>query len=156
MAFVDNLSGVLLVLGLAREGKGVFGFAIRDFVDPISGKVGCCQHIFRVDMKSMKFECLPEPFVGGTDQAREMPLNILDIVELRSKRVRNVNDDDFPVSLTLIEKGHDAENLDLLDLSNIADLFTNLANIEWVVITLGFGLGMGLRRVFPGLYQSRF
>lgn len=38
MTFVDDLSGILFVLGLAREGKGILGFAIRNLVDPILGQ----------------------------------------------------------------------------------------------------------------------
>jgi hypothetical protein len=38
VAFVDNLGGIFLVLGLAREGKRVLWLSIRDLVDPIE----CC------------------------------------------------------------------------------------------------------------------
>ena len=34
VGFVDDLHGVLLILGLSREGKGVFGLAIGNLVDP--------------------------------------------------------------------------------------------------------------------------
>lgn len=34
MALVDDLSGVLLVLGLAREREGVLGLSIGNLVDP--------------------------------------------------------------------------------------------------------------------------
>ena len=34
VALVDDLSGVLLVLGFAGEREGVFGFAVGDLVNP--------------------------------------------------------------------------------------------------------------------------
>lgn len=34
MAFMNDFGGIFLVLGLAREGKGVFRFTIGNFVDP--------------------------------------------------------------------------------------------------------------------------
>jgi hypothetical protein len=34
VALVDDLHGVLLIFGLAREGEGVLGLTIRDLVDP--------------------------------------------------------------------------------------------------------------------------
>lgn len=80
-----------------------------------------------------------------------MPLDVLDVVELRSKGIRDVDNDDLPVGLALIEESHDAKDLDLLDLTHIADLLTNLAYIKWVIIALGLGLSVRLRRVFPGL-----
>lgn len=57
VAFVDDFSGILLILGLTRESKSVLGFSIRDLVDP-------------------------EPFIGGTDKTRKMPLNILNVIKL--------------------------------------------------------------------------
>ena len=85
-----------------------------------------------------------------------MTLDILDIVQLGSERVVNVDDDDLPVSLTLIKEGHDTENLDLLDLASVTDLFANLANIEGIVVTLGLGFGVRMIGVLPGLEGGRY
>ena len=82
-----------------------------------------------------------------------MTLDILNVVQLGSKRVVDVNHEDLPVGLALIEESHDTENLDLLDLADVADLFTDLANIERIVVTLGLGLGVSLSRVFPSLQK---
>lgn len=38
MALMDDLGSILLVLGFAREGKGVLGLAVRNLIDPISMK----------------------------------------------------------------------------------------------------------------------
>jgi hypothetical protein len=84
--------------------------------------------------------CAPEPLVGGTDEAGKVPLDVFDVVELGCKGVLDIDDDDFPVGLAFIEEGHDAEDLDLLDLANIADLFADLADVERVVVTFGLGL----------------
>ena len=83
-----------------------------------------------------------------------MALDILDVVELGSKRVVDIDDNDLPVSLLLVEKGHDTEDLDLLDLTRVADKLTDLANIERVVVTLGLGLGVDGVRVLPGLGEA--
>ena len=80
-----------------------------------------------------------------------MTLDILDVVQLWSERIGNVDNDDLPVGLSLIEEGHDTENLDLLDLTSKPDLFTNLANVERIVVTLGLGFGVSMVGIFPGL-----
>lgn len=83
-----------------------------------------------------------------------MALNILNVVELRGKRVVDINDDDLPVGLFLIEQGHHTKNLDLLDLTGVANKLTNLADIERIVVTLGLGLGVDDVGVFPGLSRN--
>ena len=80
-----------------------------------------------------------------------MTLDVLNVVQLGSERVGNIDDDDFPVGLTLIEEGHDTENLDLFDLASVTDLFTDLADIEGIVVTLGLGLRVRMVGVLPGL-----
>lgn len=52
---------------------------------------------------------------------------------------------------TLVEKSHDTEDLDLLDLTGVADLLANLADIQGIIITASLGLGMGLSGILPGL-----
>ena len=44
MAFVDDLSGVFLVLRLSREGESVFGLAVGDLVDPVFTSKGQIIH----------------------------------------------------------------------------------------------------------------
>ena len=80
-----------------------------------------------------------------------MSLDILNVVKLSSERVVNVNNNNLPVSLLLVEKGHDTKDLDLLHLAAIANELTNLANIERVVVTLGLGLRVDGVGVLPGL-----
>lgn len=62
-----------------------------------------------------------------------------------------IDDNDLPVGLFLIQKSHDTENFDLLDLTSVANQFTDFANIERIVVTFGLGLGMNDVGVFPGL-----
>lgn len=83
-----------------------------------------------------------------------MALNVLDVVELGGQRVVHVNDNDLPVSLLLVEKGHDTEDLDLLDLAGVANKLADLADIERVVVTLGLGLGVNGVGVLPGLERT--
>lgn len=125
---VDDLLGVLLVLALAGEGELVLGLSVGDLVDA-------------------------EPLVGGTQETGKVTLDILNVVQLSGERVVDVDDNDLPVSLLLVDQGHDTENLDLLDLTGVADKLTDLANVERVVITLGLGLGVDRVGVLPGLYR---
>ena len=127
-ALADDVHGVLLVLALAGEGELVLGLAVGDLVDA-------------------------EPLVGGAQQARQVALDVLDVVELGSQRVVDVNDDDLPVGLLLVQQRHDAEHLDLLDLADVADQLADLAHVERVVVALGLGLGVDRVGVLPGLLQ---
>lgn len=119
---------ILGVLAFAGEGELVLWLAVRDLVDT-------------------------EPLVGGSEEAREVAFDILDVIELGSKRVVDVDDNDLPVSLLLVEQGHDAEDLDLLDLAGVADELADLADVERVVVSLGLGLRVDDIGVFPGLFE---
>ena len=83
-----------------------------------------------------------------------MALDILNVVELGSQGVVDVNDNDLPVGLLLVEEGHDAQDLDLLDLAGVANKLTDLADIERVVVTLGLGLWVDGVGVLPGLGEA--
>ena len=61
----------------------------------------------------------------------------------------------LPVGLTLVDQGHDAEDLDLLDLTNVANLLTDLADIERIVVALGLRLRVEGGGVLPGLRDGR-
>jgi hypothetical protein len=120
---------LLLVLAFTAEGELVLRLAIWDLVDA-------------------------EPLVGSTEKAGQVSLNVLDIVQLGCKRVIDIDDNDLPVSLLLIQESHDAEDLDLLDLTSVSDDLADLANVEWVVVAFGLGLGVDDVGVFPGLLNS--
>lgn len=125
-ALADNVGGVLPVLALAGEGELVLGLAVGDLVDT-------------------------EPLVGGPQKTGQVPLDILNVVELGSKRIVDVDDDDLPVGFLLVKQSHDTENLDLLDLTRPGDKLANLADIERVIVALGLGLGVDDVGVLPGL-----
>lgn len=122
----EGKGNALLVLALAGEGELVLGLAIGDLVDT-------------------------EPLVGSTEKAREVTLNVLNVVELRSQRVVDVDDNDLPVGLLLVQQGHHTEHLDLLDLTGVADELADLADVQRVVVTLGLGLRVDNVGVLPGL-----
>jgi len=82
-------------------------------------------------------------------------LDVLDVVELGSERVFHVDDNDLPIGLLLIKESHDTENLDLLDLTGFRDEFADLAYVEWVIVSLGLGLGVNDVRVLPSLSNIR-
>ena len=129
VALGNDFGRVLFVLGLAREGEGVFGLAVGDLVDA-------------------------EPLVGGADEAGHVALDVLDVVELGGEGVVDVDDDDLPVGLALVEEGHDAEDLDLLDLTGVADRLSDLADVEGVVVAVCLGLGVLVGGVLPGLGEG--
>lgn len=83
-----------------------------------------------------------------------MSLNILDVVKSRCKRIVDIDDDDLPVSLTLVEKSHDTQNLHLLDLTGLCNQLTDLTNVQWVIVSLLLCLGVSDGWVFPGLWES--
>jgi hypothetical protein len=125
----DDVKSVALVLALASEGKLVLGLAIRNLVDT-------------------------EPLVGGTEETRKVSLDILDVVQLGGERVVDINDNDLPVSLLLVEESHDTEDLDLLDLASVTNELTDLANIERVVVTLSLGLRVNGVGILPSLREG--
>lgn len=125
-ALTNDLLGVLLILAFTTEGELVLGLAVWDLVDA-------------------------EPFVGCSEEARQVTLNILDVVELGSQRVVDVDDDDLPVCLFLVQESHHTQNLDLFDLTSVADQLANLADVEWVVVAFGLGFRVDDVGVFPGL-----
>lgn len=80
-----------------------------------------------------------------------MSLDVLNVVELGGEGVLDVDDDDLPVRLLLVEEGHDAQDLDLLHLAGVADELADLADVKRVVVALGLGLGVDMVGVLPGL-----
>lgn len=80
-----------------------------------------------------------------------MSLDIFDVIQLGCKRILNIDDDDLPVCLSFVEKSHDAEDFDLLDLADVTNMFANFTNIKWVIISPGLCLGVGLIGIFPSL-----
>ena len=80
-----------------------------------------------------------------------MALDVLDVVELWSEGVVDVDDDDFPVCLAFVEEGHDAEDLDLFHLTSVTNLLADLADVKRVVVTLCLCLCMSDVWILPGL-----
>ena len=80
-----------------------------------------------------------------------MSLDVFDIVELWCQRVVDIDDDNLPVGLLLVEQSHDPKDLDLLDLTRVSDQLADLADVQWVVVALGFGLWVDDVGVLPGL-----
>jgi hypothetical protein len=82
-----------------------------------------------------------------------MALDVLNVVQLGCERVLDVDDDDLPVGLAFVEEGHDAEDLDLLDLPDVTHLFADLAYVQWVVVAPGLGLSVLLSGILPSLQR---
>jgi len=128
VALVNDLSSVLAVFGLTGEGELVLGLSIGNFVDA-------------------------EPFIGRTDETRKVTLDILNVVELGSERVVDIDDENLPVGLTFVEESHDTEDLYLLDLTSVTNCLSDFANVERVVITESLGFGVSVGRVLPSLRE---
>ena len=109
-----------------------------------------------MDREAERIQSIPEPLVGSPDETGQVTLDVFDVVQLGSERVGNVDDNDLPVCFTLIEESHDAEDLDLFDLASVTDLFTDLANVEGIIVTLGLGFRMRVVGVLPGLEGHRY
>ena len=109
-----------------------------------------------MDREMERIQSIPEPLVGSPDETGQVTLDIFDVVQLGSERIGNVDDNDLPVCFTLVEEGHDTEDLDLFDLASETDLFTDLANIEGIVVTLGLGFRVRVVGVLPGLEGHRY
>lgn len=124
------MSSLLLVLALSSESELVLRLSVWDLVDS-------------------------EPLIGSSQQTRKVSLNILDIVELGSQWVVDIDDNDFPVSLFLIQQGHDTKDLDLLDLTRVSDQLADLADVQWIVVTLGLGLGVDNVGILPSLKSGQ-
>lgn len=101
---------------------------------------------------------------------RLLLLQILDVVKLLSKRIIDVDGDDLPIGLacadrlstscdpipggsmrTLIDQGHGAEDLDLLDVTSLSDGLADLADVEGILVTEGIRVGVLVRGILPGL-----
>ena len=80
-----------------------------------------------------------------------MPLDILNVVQLRGKWVIDVNGDEFPICLTFIKEGHCAKDFHLFDLAWVANFFTNFTDVEGVIVTFCFGFWVHHCWIFPCL-----
>ena len=80
-----------------------------------------------------------------------MPFNVFNVIQLWSQRVIDVNNDDLPVRLFLVEECHYTEDLDLFDLAGGSNQLANLADIKWVVVALGLSFGVDNIGVLPSL-----
>jgi len=128
-ALSDDFLGVFLVLAFTAEGKLVLWLSVWDLVDS-------------------------EPLVGSSEKTWEVSLNVLDIVELGSQRVVDVNDDDLPIRLFFVEESHDTEHLDLLNLASVSHKLTDFADVEWVVVAFRLGLRVDDVGVFPCSWEG--
>lgn len=72
-------------------------------------------------------------------------------VQLGSQRIVDINSEDLPIGLTLIQESHDTEDLDLLDLTGSGNLLTDFNDINRIVITTSLGLRVRMVGIFPSL-----
>jgi hypothetical protein len=137
----DNFSGAFLALGLAREGEIDFWLAIGNLVD--------ARICVRTTKRGRRHETENTP--NHSLVARIKPGRCFSTSSMSFRFHENINHDHFPIDFALLQQGHDAENLDLLNLSDISNPFADFADVERVIVTLGLGLSVSLCWVFPGL-----
>ena len=80
--FAYNVGSILLVFALARESKLVLRFSVWDLVDA-------------------------KPLVRGPEEAGQMSLNVFNVIQARSQWVIDIDNNNLPICLLLVEKGHD-------------------------------------------------
>ena len=68
----------------------------------------------------------------------------------------DIDDEDLPVGLAFVKESHDTKNFDLFDLADVANLLSDLADVEGIIVTLRLGFGMRMSWIFPSLYVSYF
>ena len=83
-----------------------------------------------------------------------MSLHIFNIVQSWGQWIIDINDNDLPISLLLVQEGHDTKDLDLLDLAWGSDELADLADVQRVIVTFGLGLRVNNVRIFPGLRKG--
>lgn len=69
-------------------------------------------------------------------------------------RIIDINDEDLPVSLTLVDHCVGAEDLDLDNVTGLVRLATNLADINGIVVTKVTSVRVLVHGVFPGCTWS--
>ena len=126
VGLLDDLLSISTGLGLTIEGEVVLGLASDGLV-------------------------VTEPNVGVVQQTRHFLLQVLNVVDVLGKGVVDVNAEDLPVGLSLVNKSQSTQNLDLLDLTNGSNLGSNLAGIKRIVVTLAASVGVGVAGVLPSL-----
>jgi hypothetical protein len=75
----------------------------------------------------------------------------LKVVQLRSVRVQDVDSEDLKVNNSVVQECQETERFDLLDLADISYLFSDLAYVQGVVVTLSACVCMGLAGIAPCL-----
>lgn len=75
-------------------------------------------------------------------------------VEVGGAGVGNVDGDDLPVGLALVDEGKGAEHLHLLHLAAVAGGLADVAHVERIVVALGLSLRVGEVGVLPSLRVS--
>jgi len=106
----DDLISESLVFVLAIEGEVVLGLAIWDLVGS-------------------------EPLSGVGEIAWFEFFDVLEVVDLVSELVFDVDAHDLPVSLSFVDHGEDSESFDLDDLTTSRNSWTDFAKIDGIVIT---------------------
>jgi hypothetical protein len=95
-----------------------------------------------------------KPILHRIQQSRHQPIDIVNIINFRSQRIRHIDGDDLPVCFALVENDYCAQNLDGLDLPRVGDFRADLAYVEGVVVATALGVGVCGGGVFPCLRSS--
>lgn len=129
MSLSDDVLGKSGVFGFAVEGELVLGFAVRHLVEL-------------------------EPLDRGAQESREELFDVLDVLHLISKRVVDVDSQELPVSLALIDQRQSSEDLHLDDVTTRSHSRANLADVDRVVVAFAPGGLVNMLGPLPRLRQS--
>merc|ERR1719184_5246 len=122
----NNILSKLFVLRLSIECKFICWLSIRHLVD------------FK-------------PFHSCFEKSWHNLVNIVDIIQIVSKRIIDINSNQLPVSFALVNHSEDTQHFHLDHGAPLVDSLTNLTNINRIIVTLAVGGGVGMVWILPCL-----
>merc|ERR1719153_1935278 len=120
----NNILSKLFVLRLSIKCKFICWLSIRHLVD------------FK-------------PFHSCFEKSWHNLVNIVDIIQIVSKRIIDINSNQLPVSFPLVNHSEDTQHFHLDHSAPLVDGLTNLTNINGIIVTLAVGGGVGMVWILP-------
>lgn len=129
MSLSDNILSERRVLSFAVECKLILWLSIWHFVEL-------------------------EPFDWRSKQSREELFDVLNVFQLISQRVVDVDSKKFPVCLAFINQSECSKNFNLNNVTARSDTRSNLTNVNRIVVTATSCCLIDMIGIFPSLRQS--
>merc|ERR1719427_1235115 len=122
----NNVLSKLFVLRLSIKCKFVCWLSIRHLVD------------FK-------------PFHCCLEKSWHNLVNIVDIIQIVSERIIDINSNQLPISFALVNHSEDTQHFHLDHSAPLVDSLTNLTNINRIIVTLAVGGRVGVVWILPCL-----